>query len=793
MTRNDGRAFALALVLFSLFFSLVFLQGLRSADYLIAPGDALDLGVADYLARPSLWTEGLYSGHAVAADPQSLTWYPVLHLFRLLGLGWNAFMVAPYVLASAACFLLVRRLTGSTAAGVFSGFVFGFSGPMLGNMGHFNQLHAIAWVPLVVYGLQRVREGLHRSGAAVTAVAVAMMWLAGHPQLPVYTCYLMAALVGGSLLLDRPDSATRAARIKWSAIGIALGLGIAAVALIPLVELSALSQRAASKWELYIGKVLPPWQLLTLALPFSFGFWADAGRTVPYFGDGAPGENLAYVGLVPLALAIAAPLVLSDRFRHEARLWVILALVAALLCLGPSTPVGYLFYYAPGYARFRVPSRHLFLVALCIAVAAGFALAELSRLPAGRNTVRRAVTGMLAFAVVAFAVFASLTPHVRELMTSGWTYAGWTLGWPVAVAVGLTAALFPIRWMPERVKPLAVGTLLIAVHVVDLAQTHYRVPGYRFQYADVPLSDTRPRPRIAALRDELLRTGERVLGVDGTHDPLLLPNLTHPWNVRAAGGSGPLATARYLDLFSMGDLGVGPEPLTREHHALDLFAIRYALVPAGSQVESGLLSEPDRWSRVDLMQYDENDPESRYSLLRNARARPPAWCVASVFRTSAGNVFAAIKEGRLPDGRPFDPGTTVLTEPDSLTGWSGGGFSSDAPIVNANSRDHVYRVSTPTPCVLVVSEQFYPWWRASVDNTSAAVSRVNYAMIGVPIPAGIHRVRLAIRPTSVWIGGTISVASLLVWMGLVVSLRRRPPQLCRCGSPQSEASGSLPR
>jgi len=787
MTRNDGRAFTLALVLFSLFFGLVFLQGLRSADYLIAPGDALDLGVADYLAVPSLWTEGLYSGYAIAADPQSLTWYPVLHLFRLLGLGWNVFMVAPYVLASAACFLLVRRLTSSTIAGIFGGLVFGFSGPMLGNMGHFNQLHSIAWAPLVLYGLQRIREGLHRSGAAVTAVAVAMMWLAGHPQLPLYTFYLVAALLVGGLLLDRPDAATRAARIKWSAIGIALGLGIAAVALVPLVELSGLSQRADSKWELYIGKALPPWQLLTLALPFSFGFWADDGRTVSYFGDGAPGENLAYAGLVALALAMAAPLVLSERFRREARMWVILAVAAALLCLGPSTPAGYLFYYVPGYARFRVPSRHLFLVALCIAVASGISLAELSRRPTVGATIRRAMTAVLALAMGAFAVFASLTPNVRDLMAGGGTYAVWALGWPFAVAVAVIALLLPTHWLSAHLKPLAVGALLIVAQVVDLAQMHYRVPGYRFQYADVPRSDTAPRPRIAALGDELLRTGERVLGVDGTHDPLLLPNLTHPWKVRAAGGSGPLATARYLDLFSMGDLGVGPEPLKPEHHALDLFAIRYALVPAGSPIETDLLSQADRWSAVDAMQYDEHDPESRYSLLRNARARPPAWCVESVFRTSAGNVFAAIKEGRLPDGRLFDPATMVLTEPGSLTGWTNGMHSADGPVVNANTRDHVYRVSTHTPCVLVVSEQYYPWWRASVDDTSVRVSRVNYAMIGVPIPPGVHRIRLSIWPTSVWIGLTISVASLLVWMGLAVSVWRRREVSAHSSQPWSAA------
>jgi membrane protein YfhO len=771
MTRNDGRAFFLACVLFSLFFGLVFVQGLRS-EYLIAPGDALDLGVADYLSAPSFWTEGLYSGYPIAADPQSLTWYPVLQLFRLLGVGWNVFMVAPYVVASAACFLLVRRLSGSTIAGVFSGLVFGFSGPMLGNIGHFNQLHAMAWAPLVLYGLQVIREGLYRSGAAVTAVSVAMMWLAGHPQLPVYTSYLSAALLAGSLVLDRPDGATRAARIKWSGIGIALGLGIAAVALVPLVELSGLSQRAASKWELYIGKAMPPWQLLTAALPFSFGFWANDGASVSYFGDGAQGENFAYVGLVPLALAMAAPLVLSGRLRRDARLWVILAIVAALLCLGPSTPLGHLFYYAPGYARFRVPSRHLFLVALCVSVASGFALAELSRRPAGLATIGTAMTRVLALALVAFAIFAWLTPHALELVTGRGLYLAWTLGWPFAVTMAVVVLLFISRSMPGNVRPLAVAALLIVVQLVDLGQVHYRVPGYRFRYADVPLSETVPRARIAALRDELLRTGERVIAVDGTHDPFLLPNLTRPWNARAAGGTGQLATARYLDLLSMGDLGIGPEPLKVEHHALDLFAIRYALVPAGSPVEAELLSHADRWSRIDAMQYDEDDAGSRYSLLRNARARTPAWCVESVFRTSAGNVFAAIKEGRLPDGRPFDPGTTVLTEPDSLVGWTAETPSKEAPVVSANSPNHLYRVSTHTPCVLIVSEEYYPWWRASVDNTSVRVSRVNYAMIGVPIPPGVHRVRLSISPTSVWIGTTISVGSLLVWMGLVVSVWR---------------------
>jgi len=105
--------------------------------------------------------------------------------------SWRyAVAVVPVLPAALVVFLFVRRLTRSTLAGAFAGFVCGFSGLMVGYITNFNQIHAFAWVPLVLYGLQLIREGIYRPGTAVTAVAVALMWLAGHPQVPVYATYL---------------------------------------------------------------------------------------------------------------------------------------------------------------------------------------------------------------------------------------------------------------------------------------------------------------------------------------------------------------------------------------------------------------------------------------------------------------------------------------------------------------------------------------------------------------------------------------------------------------------------
>ena len=232
--------FLAALLLYGLFYAAFFFQSFLTGYYIyIAPGDSFDTGIAAYLSSPALWTQGMYSGYPIAADPQGLTWYPVLHLFRALGVDWNIFLIAGYVVASATGFLFVRRLSGSNLAGAFSGFVCGFSGMMLGYIANFNQIHAFAWVPLAVYGLQLIREGMHRPGAAVTAVAVALMWLAGHPQIPLYAMYLAASVIAGGLLVDRPSTTVTLARLTWSGGALVLGLMLAAIMLLPMIELRA--------------------------------------------------------------------------------------------------------------------------------------------------------------------------------------------------------------------------------------------------------------------------------------------------------------------------------------------------------------------------------------------------------------------------------------------------------------------------------------------------------------------------------------------------------------------------
>ena len=76
---------------------------------------------------------------------------------------------------------------------------------------------------------------------------------------------------------------------------------------------------------------------------------------------------------------------------------------------------------------------------------------------------------------------------------------------------------------------------------------------------------------------------------------------------------------------------------------------------------------------------------------------------------------------------------------------------------------------------LVVSENWYPDWRATVDGTPAKVLRGNWTLITVPIPAGAKRIELAFVSTPYRRGKVLTFLSLLVALAAVAgpSVSRR--------------------
>jgi hypothetical protein len=304
-----------------------------------------------------------------------------------------------------------------------------------------------------------------------------------------------------------------------------LGLALAAIALVPMIELRGFSPRAVSNWELYGSSALPPRELLALLVPFAFGgFWTQSGG-VPYVGG--TGDS-GYVGLLPVALALAAPLLLS-RHRREARLWIGIAVIEILLSLGPATPLGTLFYYAPGYSSFQAPLRHLFLVTLCLAVSSGLALAAVTERLERRGFVAAAMSAAALLGGIAFAAVAWRTPDVRALIGSNASYAPWALGWPL----GLTGVLFLLVLVGRRLPDNRRGAVAFGVLLLAFRSAIWRccITDCQGAGSNTPTSGERRRSRIPGWRrcEASWSARASASGNRRQQNQFLLPNLTSRW------------------------------------------------------------------------------------------------------------------------------------------------------------------------------------------------------------------------------------------------------------------------
>ena len=71
-------------------------------------------------------------------------------------------------------------------------------------------------------------------------------------------------------------------------------------------------------------------------------------------------------------------------------------------------------------------------------------------------------------------------------------------------------------------------------------------------------------------------------------------------------------------------------------------------------------------------------------------------------------------------------------------------------------------VEALVPGFLVLSDTFYPGWKAEVDGNPTEIYRANYAFRAVPVDAGNHTVKFFYTPTHWKVGILISSASLLI-------------------------------
>ena len=595
MAKPFGHALVIIIsytLLYLVFFSPALLRG-----YLLAVGaDGQHLYLPNYHARKVLWDTFIFAGFPMMADPQVMSWYPPALLLSQFSGTWNLFILLAYVAASCFMYGYVFTITNSRFAGLFSGIAFGMSGFMMAHLGHAVIVHAVAWMPLSIWSLEQLRQKWSTWWFMAAGVGIALSFLGGHT--PIFTYGLMLS-VAYAIVLGWTAPIGRWRYYVACAGLLLLSFGLAAVQILPTMEIVGQSVRTGYKFSDFISHSLPPIQLLMLIFPKLFGALQVSGA-LPYYGAENLTELTGYVGLLTLMLAGIG--VLKWPQKSLSIFWLSAALLSLPLAMGDATPLAHAIYRVPILSQFRAPGRYLLIFTFGMSVLCGLGIAHL--LQRGlRNafiwkTTLYSSLFLSACVLMVWASTGSLSALAAHKQISPSEVMSWTRREVVitlTIFVVSVAAL--VNWYKVPTSPWR-SLLLLLVLVIDVGRFGFF---YDWQYTRLDRNSLAPAPIAERYKNFLATSNQRVLPIHGTLSlpDEIPPNLSRLWHVPSASGYNSLILSRYSQLISMHDVGSLTRPLWWEptHQGMNLVATRYLFMPASQPLTD---HEGTAWSKEDM-------------------------------------------------------------------------------------------------------------------------------------------------------------------------------------------------
>jgi hypothetical protein len=687
-----------------------------------------------------LWNPFNHCGLPFLAQWNTLTLYPPSLIYLLLPLSWSLsfFCLLHLYWGGLGMYFLAHRWTNHRLAAALAGVIFSFNGLSLNFLMWPSHVATFSWLPWVVWLAQPAwREGGKHMVLGILAAALQM--LAGGPETIVFTWLILFALACGDWICRNGPRGKMI--LRFSGIGLLVAL-VCAAQLLPFLELLARSQRDSG-----YSVTTHDW---------SMPFWGWANFLVPLFRTSPTAQGLflqngqywtssyyAGIGTV-LLVAVAVWRVRDWRVRALAAL----LLLGMVLALGDGTWLyrGLRFCF-PALGFVRYPVKFVILILALAPPLAAFGFAALARdFPRARRFELGCAVAILIL--------------IGGIVVVDWRSALPADAWRATWQSGLSRAAFLILILlfsaalsgSHDRRQILFTCLLLMVFWLDLV-THVPTqnPGVN------PAVYTPGWTRAQLKRDLQPRLGES----------------------RAMLAPAALEVLRY-----------NPLPGLAETYLRNRLAIRVNcnLLDEVPQVDGFFSLTPREAHRLTRLPYDQPDrefpalldfwavsqttlPGSTYEWASRPTAMPIVSAGQRPVFADDNTAFAALSQTNL------DLRQIVFLSPEARGGISATQQGAARVLASQFANQKVaIQTEAPAPSLVVISQTYYPAWKAYVDGQPVKLWRANYAFQALQVPAGRHQIELRYEDRTLLIGAILSALGLLACAGLGwwVSFRATP-------------------
>ena len=669
------------------------------------------------------------------------------------------------------------------------------------------------------------------------SLSIAMLVLAGRPEIFQPALLILGLYLLLSLIIDGSKNRSDAFRqLLWRGAAIVLGLLITFPSLLPVIEWKDISPRALglSLPEIFIWSA--NWyDILCLVLPQPLGdfhlhgtrFLSVAAGRVAYI----PYLSSAFVGPVVATLALWGLFDKTWKWR-----FVVLAILGGslVMALGNHTVIApWLVSHIPYLNVLRYPVKLLFFPVWCLAVfaACGFRQVLEKRLSRLAQIVAVAIWSVVGIAGTTLLVWKDLPVIAGRLpmfVTRGvgvdlLTPAIFLLGRAGVIAALLGLATVILSWLYNQNKlsqknfiVITLSALVASLIVHAFVYARHDAPSdffYRDSHVADVIKETMQKNsqspigrRVLPLySDPLVRPDspesefypqrgsnrQRTTNFYQFGRQMLLPNTNMDAAIPSPFGYEAAETLDYRRLY-IGALRKCRASFTKNSPPVDLKKrtdvpiYRFCQITStefvctqqtrnylGKKVEIplldgrffSLLHSDEKWN-LRIYKVDKPLPNVHFTY---------KWYVVPTQKTALGLIANADTTGYNPwvstliDQPPAH--MCPLPMPDLMVGDLKKNL-----LINTfeNSAGRLkLSIATAIPGMLLVSNHFYPGWKAKVDGKSVPIYRANGALMAVHVAGGLHTVELNYDPDSLKDGIKVALVALIALLLLVRFALRR--------------------
>lgn len=761
---SPERAWPTGLLLASFLAPILLLFGaFLFSDKMIYGSDTIPMG---YMARQlyrtmwqrfgefPLWNPYVLGGLPFVDALHGDIFYPTTILKFILPLhrGMGMVLALHILLAGVFMYACLRNEGLSKPAAWFGGLAY-MAGPYLVSLilaGHDGKIYVTALFPLAYLSLRRAERDGRAASYALFGLVVGLLILTAHIQMAYFSLWALGLQFLTHLWQVRAERARLARSAGLFAASLAVGVAVGAVQLYPsYVYTSQYGPRAGGlTYETSTSWSLHPEEIVSLFVPEFVSYRTPVRNYDGYWGRNPFKLNCESPGVIPAILALAFLLFAKGAKR---RFIGFLAAGALVYALGANTPLFRIFYsLLPGVKLFRAPSIIAFLVHFCVAYLAAHAIERwvVARSAAPEERKRLAVyfaalAGALLLVVLLGGGLASVWRAIDPMLAGAKldafqrNVANMRIGAVLAIAAaGL--AFWVVRASHASRLAATAGVLLLGGATLLL---DWRT-GRDFILVNSLESYIRSDRVIeflrAATRDPAGGQPFRVLSATQRYPDNYLPI----FEIESPQGFHDNRVRTFDELVLKDPAGMGTLGM------LDLLSVRFV-------VSERALPAPFRevFRDGDAIVFENPEALPRASLHRRIEVAADA---------------VALERMRARDWSPSS--ALLLASAPAIAPDPAGDASGDRVEISRYTPNRItIRAAMNSPAMLLVTNNYLPYWRATVDGATAPLLRADYTFQAVALPAGSHEIVLAFRSDPFERAKLATFAGLAVGIGVAAS------------------------